>query len=133
MPIRWTLFAGALMCALAIGLGAFGAHALETRLTPDRLDLWRTAALYIMFSGLGALAAGILGRVGVVGTATAASPSSMPGLLLVVGGLIFGSTVAVLALGGPRWLGAVTPIGGALMIAGFLVLAWHLLRAPSGT
>ena len=51
-------------------------------------------------------------------------------LAATAGALIFASTLVALALGGPRWLGAVTPIGGALMIAGWLVLAWATFRAP---
>jgi uncharacterized membrane protein YgdD (TMEM256/DUF423 family) len=113
--------AGALGCALAVVLGAFGAHALRGRLDAHALELWGTAAQYLMYGALGVLAVGLSVRTGLVGAARAGWP-------LAVGTALFSGTVAGLALGGPRWLGAVTPVGGTLMIAGLLVLAWAALR-----
>ena len=112
---------GALGCALAVVLGAFGAHALRGRLDPRALELWGTAAQYLMYGSLGLLAVGLAVRGGLPAAARA-------GWALAAGTAIFGGTVAALALGGPRWLGAVTPVGGTLMIAGFLLLAWAALR-----
>lgn len=108
---------GALGCALAVALGAFGAHALRARLDARSLELWSTAAQYLMYGALGVLAAGLAIRGGLPAAARAA-------WALAAGTAVFAGTVAALALGGPRWLGAVTPIGGTLMIAGFLLLAW---------
>ena len=122
MSIRWALMLGALICAVSVVLGAFGAHSLEARLTPERLALWKTAAQYLMIGGLGAIGAGLVGN--------AASLNQGPGAAaLTLGALIFGGTVAVLALDGPRWLGAVTPIGGLLLIVGFLQIAWTAWRS----
>lgn len=115
------LGAGALGCALAVVLGAFGAHALRDRLDARALELWATAAQYLMYGSLGLLAIGLATRAGVAGAPRA-------GWALAAGTLVFSGTVAGLALGGPRWLGAVTPVGGTLMIAGFLLLAWAALR-----
>ena len=113
---------GATLSAIAILAGAFGAHGLKSRLDPAALELWETAARYLMYSGLGITLVALANLVSEEkGFATA-------GWLLLAGGLIFSSTVGILALGGPRWLGAVTPIGGLLLIAGFLMFAWTSIR-----
>ena len=107
---------GASVCALAVIAGAFGAHGLEARLDPAALELWETAARYFMYAGFGLIAIGLAARA-------MDRPLTAAGGSLLAGGLIFSGTVALLALGGPRWLGAITPIGGTLMIAGFVLLA----------
>lgn len=116
------LACGALWCALAIAAGAFGTHALAERLDVRSLALWETAARYLMYGGVGAVLVGIAGvqwpRGGFV----------FSGFSLLVGALVFSGTVGAIALGSPRWLGAITPLGGVLMIAGFLVFAWTALR-----
>lgn len=108
---------GALECAIAVALGAFGAHALAGRLDARSLDLWLTAARYLMYAGLGTLVAAALA------TRLATPAAGVAAALLIVGGALFAGTVAVLALGGPRWLGAITPIGGVAFIAAWLLLA----------
>jgi uncharacterized membrane protein YgdD (TMEM256/DUF423 family) len=116
------LFVGPLICALAVGAGAFGAHGLAERLDERALALWETAARYMMYGGLGLTLLGIVGRQwprpGFEGAAWT----------LLFGTVVFSGTVAALALGGPRWLGAVTPLGGLLLIAGFLLFAWTALK-----
>jgi uncharacterized membrane protein YgdD (TMEM256/DUF423 family) len=107
---------GALYCAAAVAAGAFGAHALAGRLDARALAQWETAARYLMYGGLGLLLAGAAAprlRTAPSGAATS----------LALGSALFALTVGALALGGPRWLGAVTPLGGAAMIAGFAWLA----------
>ncbi len=107
---------GALYCAAAVAAGAFGAHGLEARLTADALQLWETAARYLMYAGLALLAVGLCAdRWGQALTG--------PGAGLALGGAIFSGTVFALALGSPRWLGAVTPLGGLGLIVGLLWLA----------
>jgi uncharacterized membrane protein YgdD (TMEM256/DUF423 family) len=107
---------GALYCAVAVAAGAFGAHALAGRLQPSELALWETAARYLMYGGLGLLATDAAReRLGAAARGPAAS--------LALGSALFALTVAALALGAPRWLGAVTPLGGAAMIVGFVWLA----------
>ncbi len=113
---------GAFYCAAAIAAGAFGAHGLRGRLDAAALALWETSARYLMYSGLG---------VTLMGLAQLHAPRSgfaLAAPLAAAGGLIFSGTVAALALGGPRWLGAVTPLGGLLLIVAFLVFAWSALR-----
>ncbi len=112
---------GAAVCALSVLAGAFGAHGLKARLDPASLELWETAARYFMYSGLGLIAIGLAGQVTV-------KPVGAAGWTLLAGAAVFSGTVAALALGAPRWLGAITPIGGLLMIAGFALLAVQAFR-----
>lgn len=112
---------GAFGAALAVVAGAFGAHALAGRLDAHALSLWETAARYLMYGALGILAVGLAARSSNRNLAAA-------GWCLLSGTLIFSGTVAALALGGPRWLGAITPIGGLLLIAGFVLFGWVALR-----
>ena len=114
--MRW-LPLGAVLTAVGIVCGAFGAHALKARLEPSALELWETATRYLIYGAFGLMVVGVVGRL------TGAALSA-PGWSLLGGSLIFSGTVYALALGGPRWLGAVTPIGGALLIAGFVSFAW---------
>lgn len=107
---------GAVLCALSVVAGAFGAHGLKARLEPASLELWETAARYLMYAGLGLVALGVIGQL-------SGRPVGAAGWSFLVGAGIFSGTVALLALGAPRWLGAVTPIGGVLMILGFVLLA----------
>jgi len=116
------IFLGALGCALAVMAGAFGAHALASRLAPHELQLWETAARYLMYGGLGVVLVGLFGAQGARRGVDAA------GWCLLAGTAIFSGTVFGLALGGPRWLGAITPIGGTLLIVGFLIFAWAALK-----
>ena len=119
-----TFFAvGALMCAAAVAAGAFGAHGLAARLDARGLELWETAARYFMYAGLGTLICGL-------SMPHLASPSgAWAGTALIVGGVIFSGAVGGLALGAPRILGAVAPIGGSALIVGFVLLAWSAWSA----
>ena len=119
--MNW-IFLGAFLAAISVMAGAFGAHGLAARLDARSLDLWETAARYLMYGALAMVLVGLFGRQGVVRGVDGA------GWCLLLGSLIFSGTVATLALGGPRWLGAITPIGGTLLIAGFLLFAWAALK-----
>ena len=113
---------GALLCAVSIAAGAFGAHGLRSRLDASALALWETAARYLMYSGLAMIAIVLASRP------TGGRLYNLSGLSLLIGAIIFCGTVAILALGGPRWLGAITPIGGILMIVAFVLLALAAMR-----
>ncbi len=102
----------ALSGALAVAAGAFGAHGAEGKAA----EWLRTGGLYQLVHAVAALAALRLDARG-------------PAWLFVAGGAVFAGTLYLMALGAPRWLGAVTPIGGALLIAGWLWLAWSLRGA----
>ncbi|MBE7452356.1 MAG: DUF423 domain-containing protein [Kofleriaceae bacterium] len=110
--------AGAALAALAIAAGAFGAHGLKKRLDADALAIFETGARYHMYGALAALALGLAAAHGLRTVA--------PGWVLVAGTAIFAGTLYALALGGPRWLGAVTPVGGTLML---VALAWAAVAA----
>lgn len=122
MGQTWIAF-GALWCALSVAAGAFGAHGLKARLDADALALWETAARYFMYAGLGLFLTGLAAR------AQPQQGFDLAAGSLLAGSLIFSGTVAVLALGGPRWLGAVTPIGGLGMIVGFALVAWTAFKS----
>ncbi len=111
------LVAGALFGALGVGAGAFGAHALADRLEPDRLEVFQVAVRYQMYHALALLLVGYATRQGWVGLRTTE-------LLWIGGVVLFSGSLYGLALGGPRWLGPVTPLGGTLLIAGWVALAW---------
>lgn len=109
---------GCLSALVAVALGAFGAHGLRGRLVPDMLMSFEIGVRYQMYHALGLLA---------VGLALSRWPSSavaLAGWLFIAGTVVFCGTLYLLAVSGQRWLGAVTPVGGAAFIAGWLVLAW---------
>lgn len=108
----------AILAGLAVAAGAFGAHALKEHLTPDMLAIFETAARYQMYHALALLAVGVLdAALGPCRTRRAA------GWCFVVGVLIFSGSLYGLSLSGIRWLGAITPIGGAAFLLGWVLLA----------
>ena len=115
--------AGAVLCGLGVVFGAFGAHALAGRLSTEMLAVFDTGVRYHFIHALGLLA---------VAWAASRWPSGLVGAagwLFVVGIVIFSGSLYLLALTGARWLGAITPIGGLCMIAGWAALAIGALRA----
>ncbi len=120
-PVLW----GAVSGLLAVALGAFAAHALETRLDADRLATFQTAADYQLVHALALIAAAWVGTVGRPVQARAAARAFLLGTLLFCGSLY------LLAVTGVGWLGAITPFGGVLFLAGWLMLALAC-RRPAG-
>lgn len=110
----FALISGALFAGAGVALGAFGAHGLRNLLDAAALGWWRTAVDYLMWHAMGLLAVGAAGL----------PRSAWPARLLVLGTLIFSGSLLMMALSGARWLGMVTPLGGVLMIAGWLSFAW---------
>lgn len=105
--VRLLTILAALSGALAVGAGAFGAHGAS-----EQAAEWlRTGGHYQLIHAIAALVAVRMGAKG-------------PAWLFVAGGAIFAGTLYLMALGLPRWLGAITPIGGVALIAGWLWLAW---------
>ena len=113
---------GAIFAFLAVAAGAFGAHALRARLAPDRLDLFELAARYQMYHALALIAAAWAADRFRSGAANSS------GWLFLIGILIFCGSIYALALGAPRWFGAITPIGGVCFLIGWLLLAIAALR-----
>jgi uncharacterized membrane protein YgdD (TMEM256/DUF423 family) len=105
--MNWIAIVAALCGALAVGAGAFGAHGASGQAA----EWLKTGAQYQMVHVVAALIA-------------LRMEARTPALLFVVGGLIFAGTLYLMALGLPRWLGAVTPLGGLALIVGWLWLAW---------
>lgn len=113
---------GSILALLAVAAGAFGAHALEARLAPDRLETWEIAARYQMYHAFALfVAAWACQRLG--------PPAPAAGWLFLAGIVVFCGSLYALALGAPRWFGAITPIGGLAFMAGWALLAWAALRA----
>jgi uncharacterized membrane protein YgdD (TMEM256/DUF423 family) len=117
------LVLGALAAALAVGLGAFGAHALRERLSADSLALWHTAVQYHFWHALGILVVAVLSfhqpQNGWLAGAA---------LALAAGILLFSGSLYALALGAPRAMGAITPVGGIALLLGWAALACAALR-----
>jgi uncharacterized membrane protein YgdD (TMEM256/DUF423 family) len=98
----------ALSGAIAVGAGAFGAHGADGQAR----EWLQTGGQYQLIHAVAALVAAKMGASGA-------------GWAFLVGGALFAGTLYAMALGGPRWLGAVTPIGGTALIIGWLLLAWN--------
>ncbi len=112
--------------ALGVMMGAFGAHGLQGRVEEKAIEWIRTGAQYQMIHALALLGwavwAQMRARTG------GAIPGQFPGWGFFFGVLIFSGTLYAMALGGPRWLGAITPIGGSLLIAAWTVFAVQSAR-----
>jgi len=121
---RLIVLVAALLGALGVVLGAFGAHGLRQRLTPEALALWQTAVQYHLWHALAMLGAGLLAQQ----LPQQAWPRAAAGLLFT-GVALFSGSLYALALGAPRLLGAVTPLGGLALIAGWGCLAVAAFRA----
>ena len=114
---------GAILLALAVVFGAFGAHGLRDRLDAYRMGVYEKAVFYHFIHALGILIASLLPRTGTFPDAAA----SWVCWLLLAGIVIFSGSLYVLAVTGMRPVGAITPIGGLCFIAGWLMLAWYLV------
>lgn len=105
---------------MAISLGAFGAHALEDTLSVQGREWWQTATFYLLTHGVAGLA---------IALPSDAVRPVRAGLVMICGAGLFAATLYAMALGAPRWMGAITPIGGIGMIAGWLAILIGALRS----
>ena len=122
MQQRRFLLLGAVFAAIAVAAGAFGAHALAERVTPERLQTFETAVRYQMYHALALLACGLLGE----GWRRSLDVAAW---LFTAGILIFSGSLYLLVLTDTAWLGAITPIGGVAFISGWIALAVAIVRA----
>lgn len=109
--MNWTLV-GALVGFVAVAAGAFGAHALRSLVMAARLETFEVAVRYQMYHALAMMLAGLLG-------------AKDAAWCFLVGTLVFSGSLYFLVLTEQRWLGAVTPVGGLLLLAGWALLALH--------
>lgn len=115
--INW-LKVAAINLAIGVSLGAFGAHGLKKFADSHAIDIWQTATLYLFVHALGLLAIGVLHTK---------NPNRIDkSAYLMQGGIIiFSGSLYAMALGAPKWLGAITPVGGMLFIIAWLLLAFY--------
>jgi uncharacterized membrane protein YgdD (TMEM256/DUF423 family) len=116
--------AGAILLALAVALGAFGAHSLKSRFDEYLMGIWEKAVFYHFIHALGLLVIALAERAG----ALAPSSSGTVCWLLVAGIVLFSGSLYALALSGITLLGAITPAGGVSFIAAWVLLAVRLSR-----
>jgi uncharacterized membrane protein YgdD (TMEM256/DUF423 family) len=121
------VLAAGVLGAAGVALGAFGAHGLKTQLGPEGLETWRTAVSYHLIHVLALFGCGLWLRfLPEAGTAVVVAAFGF-----IAGILLFSGSLYVLALGGPRWLGPVTPLGGVAFIAGWLALVPAALKSTT--
>ncbi|HPE76754.1 MAG TPA: DUF423 domain-containing protein [Draconibacterium sp.] len=110
------LMAASILLALAVAIGAFGAHGLKARLSAEMIMIYKTGVEYHFYHALGLLLIGVL---------SVSYPSGLlnwSAILLVTGIFLFSGSLYVLAISGMKWLGAITPLGGLSFIAGWVLL-----------
>ena len=122
-PHRLFFALGALSAFLGVTAGAFGAHALKSRLAPDMLAVFEVAVRYQMYHAFALI---------VCAWAVTKWPGMLvntSGWLFVAGTIVFSGSLYALSLSGVRWLGAITPIGGVAFLVGWICLAAAAMRA----
>lgn len=123
--MAWTnwVMLGALLAAVGVGAGAFGAHGLKDKLSPEYLAVFETAVRYQMYHAFGLIA------VGLVATRIDSTAIRVAGIAFLAGILLFSGSLYMLVFSGTRAWGMVTPIGGLGFILGWLALAVAALRS----
>ena len=112
------LLLGSLNALIGVGLGAFGAHGLKTKVDPEMLTVWNTAVQYHLIHALGLLLIGILSQL-----MPAAPLIKNAGWSILLGILLFSGSLYALVLTGNKSLGIITPLGGVAFLIGWLLLA----------
>jgi len=119
---RFFFLSGAIAAFIAVALGAFGAHSLKTKLSPDMLNIFEIGVRYQMYHALGLIA---------VAWATTRWPEAnlnAAGWAFIVGIVVFSGSLYLLSATDIRWLGAITPIGGLAFLIGWAILVWSVGR-----
>jgi uncharacterized membrane protein YgdD (TMEM256/DUF423 family) len=112
---------GAFSAAVAVLLGAFGAHGLKAHVSEADLEIWKTGVLYHAIHSLALVLFGLFQE--------RRRTSSAPGALFLAGIVIFSLTLYGIGIGGPGWLGAITPIGGLALVAGWVLFGIQAVRS----
>lgn len=121
--MRNLIVTGALTAMLGVALGAFGAHALKSRLDPQLLAVWQTAVQYHLVHALGILA------IAIAAMHWSHAAMNWAGWTMFAGVLLFSGSLYLLAFTGVRWLGAITPLGGLAFIVAWLLFAYAAWKA----
>jgi len=119
---RFFFLSGAIAAFIAVALGAFGAHSLKTKLSPDMLNIFEIGVRYQMYHALGLIA---------VAWATTRWPEAnlnAAGWAFIVGIVVFSGSLYLLSATDIRWLGAITPLGGLAFLIGWAILIWSVGR-----
>lgn len=129
--MKFFVWASALSGSSAVILGALGAHALKERLTTTgHLEAWKTASLYHVVHAVALLAVLIAARHShALGDARAVQAWKRVAIAWLAGVIFFSGSIYGLSLNGPSWLGPITPLGGVILITGWLMIAWT--RTPT--
>jgi len=119
------LLAGSLNMLLAVALGAFGAHGLKGRVTPEMLSAWQTGVLYHLAHALGLLLVAVLTHL--LPQASLLRPA---GWTMLAGAVLFSGSLYLMVLTGTRQLGMITPLGGVAFLVAWGLIALSALRLP---
>lgn len=122
MNNRKILWTGAIFMALGVILGAFGTHALKTRLSPEMMQVYKTGVEYQFYHALGLL------LIGLIGFQVKSKYLNWSGILIGIGIILFSGSLYVLSITGIKIIGAITPFGGLSFVAGWVFLAIGLLK-----
>ena len=114
---------GAINMAITVNCGAFAEHGLKPRLSAEQMALWQTGTQYFFYHALGLLIVGMLLRINLTSPTIA--------WVMQLGIVLFTGSLYLMALGMPRWLGAITPIGGTLFIIAWIWLAISVAKHTS--
>ncbi|MGJ8637848.1 MAG: DUF423 domain-containing protein [Opitutaceae bacterium] len=119
--LRNTIAIGGIWAFLAVSLGALGAHGLKDTLTANETsEVWKTAVDYQMWHAIALILCGLM--------QTAGKPLRAPTILFNFGILLFSGSLYWLSLGGPKWLGPITPLGGLCFLSAWALFIWIQLR-----
>jgi uncharacterized membrane protein YgdD (TMEM256/DUF423 family) len=121
-PVRLFFLLGSLLGGLGVGLGAFGAHGLQRILSADDLSTFEVGVRYQMYHALALLA------VAWASSRFESGAVVWAGWLFVTGIVLFSGSLYLYVLSGPRWLVAITPVGGLAFLVGWALLAWSAFR-----
>ena len=125
MSAKLTLLIAATNGLLAVALGAFGAHGLKNKISANLISAYETAVQYHFYHALALLAVGVL--LLFIGEKNKLL-LQITGSLFITGILFFSGSLYLLALGGPNWLGPITPLGGIMLMAAWLALIFAVYK-----
>jgi uncharacterized membrane protein YgdD (TMEM256/DUF423 family) len=120
--LKLFIILGSLNAFLCVVLGAFGAHGLKKKLSPEMLDIFQTGVQYHMYHAIGLILVGMLAQW--------LSPSTLgwAGWTFMIGIVLFSGSLYVLSISGIKWLGAITPLGGLAFLLGWLFIFVAAIR-----